>query len=83
MRFGVVLSAVSATTITADEFVVVPPGYHGFFDGWNVTQLITENEHDEIQTCTTTTRQVKNHDIGGSARRESVMKGHGQKELPQ
>ena len=20
----------------------------GFFDGWNVTQLITENEHDEI-----------------------------------
>ena len=48
MRFGVVLSAVSATTITADEFVVVPPGYHGFFDGWNVTQLITENEHDEI-----------------------------------
>ena len=41
-------ASANAVTVNADDFVVVPDGYHGFFDGWNTTQLIVENEHDEI-----------------------------------
>ena len=48
MKIAAVLGVALAEQVTSENFVVVPDGYHGFFDGWNVTQLIAENVHDEI-----------------------------------
>ena len=42
-----------------------------------------ENEHDETSICTTTTRQVDDHDVGGGEGKEPVMKDHETEELSQ
>lgn len=47
MKLGIFL-ATSSYAINSDTFRLVPDGYHGTFQNWNVTDLIIENESDEI-----------------------------------
>ena len=35
-------------TITEEDFQLVPKGYEGNFQGFNVTQMLDENKEDEI-----------------------------------
>ena len=48
MKTSLLLSSVLGLNINEADFTLIPDGYHGFFEGWNTTQLIIENEHDEI-----------------------------------
>jgi len=37
-----------STMVTEDDFQMVPEGYEGSFQGFNVTQMLDENKEDEI-----------------------------------
>ena len=37
-----------APMVTEEEFQLVPEGYEGKFQGFNVTQMLDENKEDEI-----------------------------------
>lgn len=41
-------SATAIFDVTPGNFVVVPDGYYGSFEGFNITYLIEENESDQV-----------------------------------
>ena len=47
MKLGFVL-AVGARASFFESFELIPDGYQGSYQNWNVTQLLVENEDDEL-----------------------------------
>ena len=47
MKLGLVLVA-GARASFFESFELIPDGYHGSYQNWNVTQLLVENEDDEL-----------------------------------
>ena len=42
------LLAAGARASFIESFELIPDGYHGTYQNWNVTQLLVENEDDEL-----------------------------------
>ena len=40
--------AAGASASFIETFELIPDGYHGTYQNWNVTQLLVENEDDEL-----------------------------------
>ena len=47
MKLGFLL-ATGARASFIESFELIPDGYHGTYQNWNVTQLLVENEDDEL-----------------------------------
>lgn len=47
MKLGFLLAA-GARASFIESFELIPDGYHGTYQNWNVTQLLVENEDDEL-----------------------------------
>ena len=47
MKLGYLMAA-GASASFIETFELIPDGYHGTYQNWNVTQLLVENEDDEL-----------------------------------